>query len=79
MTVGQLEARLRRLVPRLGSRDKQTVLLAIEAMQDLAHRLHREQQKNAQTTVRFDEPMGAEPDTEMDRDRYTTMLRGKES
>jgi hypothetical protein len=60
MTVGQLEARLRKLLGRLGSRDKETVLLAIEAIHDLSTRLHKEQQKNQQTTVDFDRPFSAD-------------------
>ena len=55
--LGKLEARLRSLVPRLGRRDREIVLAGIQAIKDLALALHREEQRNAQTTVRFNEPM----------------------
>lgn len=57
MTVEQLEARLRRLVPRLGPRDRTVILDAVQAIKDLARELHQEKERNAKTTVRFEEPL----------------------
>lgn len=55
MTVEQIEAQLRKLIPRLGPRGRKAVLLAIEAIQDLANRLHQAEQRTKGVTVSLDE------------------------